>query len=114
MSVADKPQPWDRLPDETPLAFGVFVTFRDLGPSRTLPEVSRVSLKSLPNVARWSKRHRSRRRPSHRTGSLVREVGGMSDDLRNLAGWLVWGALAAVAWVMDVVDAARCGGKAGE
>lgn len=32
----------------------------------------------------------------------------------NLAGWLVWGALAAVAWVLDVVDAARCGGKAGE
>lgn len=27
----------------------------------------------------------------------------MSEDLRNLAGWLVWGALAAVAWVLDVV-----------
>lgn len=34
--------------------------------------------------------------------------------MTNALGWLVWGALAAVAWVLDVVDAARCGGKVGE
>ena len=34
--------------------------------------------------------------------------------ISELLRWLVWGALAAVAWVLDVVDAARCGGKVGE
>lgn len=33
--------PWDRQPDETSKAYAAFVTFRDIGPSRSLPEAYR-------------------------------------------------------------------------
>lgn len=33
--------PWDRLPNESPRAFEAFCTFRDLGPSRSVPEAFR-------------------------------------------------------------------------
>ncbi len=38
----DGSKPWDRLPDETPKAWFAFVTYRNLGPSRTNKEVARI------------------------------------------------------------------------
>jgi hypothetical protein len=53
-----RPQQWDRLPDESPKAYRAFLTFRDLGESRTLMAASQTLGKSYSLIRRWSKRHR--------------------------------------------------------
>lgn len=47
--------PWERLPDETSLAYAAFRQYRDLGPTRTVDAMPTVSAHS---AQRWSRRHR--------------------------------------------------------
>lgn len=52
------PNTWEMQPGETSKAFAAFCAYRDMGPERSLPKVCQMSARSLPNVKRWSERHR--------------------------------------------------------
>ncbi len=54
MSSADELDPWEQLPTESSRAYAVFREFRDLGPTRTLRQVSA----KLGTARDWSLRHR--------------------------------------------------------
>lgn len=51
-------EPWDIQDGETAHAFGAFVQFRDLGPSRTLGKVAKVRGRSKRLMENWSRQHR--------------------------------------------------------
>lgn len=46
--------PWERLPEETGLAYSAFRQYRDLGPTRTVEQLQDVARTS---AERWSTRH---------------------------------------------------------
>lgn len=50
-------RPWDRREDETSKAYGAFVTYRDLGPERSLEKVAHTLGKSTTIMSRWSAQH---------------------------------------------------------
>lgn len=49
-------QPWDCQPGETSKAYQAFVTYRDLGPSRTVQRVANDLQKSYSVVHGWSQK----------------------------------------------------------
>lgn len=49
---------WELLPDETPLAFSYFATYRDLGPDRSLPKTAAVFSKSVSHMTSLSNKYR--------------------------------------------------------
>ena len=50
-------KPWDRQPNETSKAYGAFVTYRDMGPERSLERVAHTLGKSTTIMSRWSAAH---------------------------------------------------------
>jgi hypothetical protein len=50
-------KPWDRQPGETSKAYGAFVTYRDMGPERSLERVAHTLGKSTTIMSRWSAAH---------------------------------------------------------
>lgn len=54
--------PWDRLPGESDAAWEAFILFRDMGLSRSLPQVAQRLRKSRQLMHRWSARHDWNRR----------------------------------------------------
>lgn len=57
MASEDDTRPWDRRQDETSKAYGAFVTYRDLGPERSLEKVAHTLGKSTTIMSRWSAQH---------------------------------------------------------
>lgn len=54
----DARHPWDRRPRETPRAYGAFITYRDLGPTRSLRRLAaRDSAQNLRQLQTWSSAH---------------------------------------------------------
>lgn len=53
----DDLQPWDRQPNESSKAYGAFVTYRDMGPERSLEQVAHTLGKSTTIMSRWSAAH---------------------------------------------------------
>lgn len=48
---------WDRLPNESSRAYQAYVIYRDLGPDRSLAQVSQKHTKSIPTLKRWSSKY---------------------------------------------------------
>ena len=61
--IIDSAPTWERKPDESRRAYEAFLLYRD-SPTRRLAEVAEklVPACSVPNVARWSSRHRWQQR----------------------------------------------------
>lgn len=55
--VPDPVDPWDRQPDETGPSYDGFLTYRDLGITRSLAKVAQESGKHRSLIERWSSRH---------------------------------------------------------
>ena len=55
--MANRPatEPWERQPDESAKAFEAFVTYRDMGPDRSIQRVARECTKSVSLIKRWSR-----------------------------------------------------------
>lgn len=53
-TLADDRELWERQPYETAVAFAAFVTYRDMGPSRSHARVGRKLGKSTTLMNRWS------------------------------------------------------------
>ena len=53
--TSDARSPWDRRADETARAHQAFRTFRDLGPTRTLAQLSDVA--HMRTLQQWAQRH---------------------------------------------------------
>jgi len=56
------PEIYEQLHDETSLAWGAFVVFRDLGPKRTFTKVAEVMGTTSHSVGQWAKKYRWKRR----------------------------------------------------
>jgi len=54
--------PWHKQPGESEPAYQAFLAFRDLGPGRTVAEVSKELAKSRQMIDRWCQRHGWRER----------------------------------------------------
>lgn len=54
MAGADEIQPWDCQPGETAKAYQAFVTYRDLGPDRTVQRTANELAKNYTTVNAWS------------------------------------------------------------
>lgn len=52
------PAPWERQPYDTPKSWTAFVTYRDLGDSRTLAKAAEQLGRHRQTVADWSRLHR--------------------------------------------------------
>jgi hypothetical protein len=50
-------QPWDRQPDESSRAYQAFLTYRDMGPGRSVRAVARELGKSGTLIGKWSSDH---------------------------------------------------------
>ena len=48
--------PWERRPDESAAAYAAFLTYRDLGPERSLVAAARQAGKHACLLRRWSQR----------------------------------------------------------
>lgn len=57
MTDQDDIRPWDRQPGETAKAYEGFVTYRDLGPKRSVRLVSEALAKTQTVIKRWSSAH---------------------------------------------------------
>lgn len=55
-------EPWERQPGETEKAYEAFLLYKNLGPGRTISEVSRRLSKSRQLITRWSGRYNWRER----------------------------------------------------
>ena len=54
MAGTDEIQPWDCQPGETAKAYQAFVTYRDLGPDRTVQRTANELAKNYTTVNAWS------------------------------------------------------------
>lgn len=52
------PQPWERQPKESDVAFAAFTVYRDMGPDRSIPKVAQKCTKNVSLIKRWSSTHR--------------------------------------------------------
>lgn len=57
MAEQDDLRPWDCQPGETSKAYQAFVTYRDMGPDRSLRAVGQELDKSHQVLSRWSSQH---------------------------------------------------------
>lgn len=53
----NRPQPWERQPEETPPAWQAFQTYRDMGATRSTAKVGHECGKNKRLMDRWSSRH---------------------------------------------------------
>lgn len=51
------PNPWDRLPSETPQAYEAFLLYRDAGRNRNVSRIAEGLGKHPNNLWKWMKRH---------------------------------------------------------
>ena len=51
------PEPWERQPKESDVAFEAFVTYRDMGPERSHAKVAQKIGKNKGLISRWSRIH---------------------------------------------------------
>jgi hypothetical protein len=57
MPGLDEIQPWDCQPGETAKAYQAFVTYRDIGPARSVRKVAESLGKSETLISGWSSKH---------------------------------------------------------
>jgi len=55
-------RPWERRPDESAQSHRAFITYRELGPERTVGQAAAALGKSRGMLYRWSRRHQWRER----------------------------------------------------
>lgn len=83
MNEERRPDPWERLPNETSLAYEAFRTFRDLGPLRSFEgmQISRTSAWRWSSVNRWSERAQAWDAEAHRLEDARRleQIRSMDD-----------------------------------
>ena len=53
MSTTTSPEPWERKPKESDVAFEAFVTYRDMGADRSYAKVGQKLSKSTTIINRW-------------------------------------------------------------
>jgi hypothetical protein len=76
---APEPPAFPRRPGETPRAFGAFLAFFQLGPSRSLPAVAEVLGENPATVKNWSSKYRwSDRLLAYQSGLLQTQVAAQA------------------------------------
>lgn len=58
MTTDEVPEPWERQPDESDVAFEAFTVYRDLGPQRSQAAVANQINRELSQMKAWSLKHR--------------------------------------------------------
>lgn len=90
--IPDPPpgEPWDRQPDESPVAYAAFIVYRDQlangHPGRSTREVAREVNKAQAQIGRWSSRHRwVRRVDAYDREQEAVKLQAMSRELERVA-----------------------------
>lgn len=60
--MAEELEPWERRADETDRAWEAWLTYRDMGPSRSIAAAAKKLSISQPTIHRWSSAHDWRER----------------------------------------------------
>ena len=119
MKATQPPQPWERQPKETDVAFEAFTVYRDMGADRSYVKVSQKLGKSRTIIDRWGRTHGWAVRIEAWTAEqdrimrdeLIKGVTAMRKNHTNIAAAMLTKALDALEMIpaddMTMQDIAR-------